>query len=852
MCLSQASMRLIITFSAILFLSISLKAQNNVGIGTATPNSDAILDLSSTTQGFLMPRLNSADTTGLKTAANEGMMFYSLDDDIILYFNGTTWDQVLPGNWARNGDDIYNINSGFVGIGLNNPSTTFEVAGGNGDVGIRLTDTDIYLGDVDGGQFGNYLYIDPEANGNFQFIGGDVGIGTNSPQHLLDVVGSEATVDGSAGAWMRLHNAVAGTGNVTTGILFDTYVNATSGTKGGIFFRRTGAFGVGDLLLSTNSASDATNIDASDAYVKMILKGDGRVGIGTVNPNTAYKTTVNSDLVGGIRLDHLYTGTSAQYGIFQNIQPNNSGTVFGNYVSYSNTGTGQRFGTFQQVFAGAGNNSAIFGTVNNVNAQGSGQAQAFRAELTGSGSGTNYGLFVFNSTNGTGTEYGIWAQGEDNNYLEGNLGLGYSTASDAYQLRVDVASTNTTTPYGIYIGNSYNGTATKYGLFAFSSSNGTGTKYGVYGRADQPSGEASPAYGLYSFLNHDGTGVSYGAYLNSSSSATTGDKYGLFTVGEDYNQMGGSLSIGSLNTATKLWVDMGTGNGANTASFSSDDTWGTAINIDALGGGGSAYQLVVAGSAHPTLTAGSFAIANAVTGNVFTIDGTTGDVSLGALDGVTTNKVGIGSVPTGSSKVYIFNNDNSFLDGLWVSHSKTSGTGYGIYLTANNSSGSTNYGIRASSGGGSGTRYGVYGSTSGTGTRYGVYCVGNGAYTGSWTNVSDQNLKRNIQEYSGALNTVMQLQPKTYEYRTDEIPHMNLSEGPQIGLIAQEVQTVLPGVVTNNAHPGPPDENGRDTEEINYLGIDYIKIVPVLTQAIKEQQALIEQLQQEIEILKNE
>ena len=50
-------------------------------------------------------------------------------------------------------------------------------------------------------------------------------------------------------------------------------------------------------------------------------------------------------------------------------------------------------------------------------------------------------------------------------------------------------------------------------------------------------------------------------------------------------------------------------------------------------------------------------------------------------------------------------------------------------------------------GGGLGTRYGIYGSYDSygySGTFYGVYCLGNGGFTGIWTNVSDKKFKENI------------------------------------------------------------------------------------------------------------
>jgi len=70
------------------------KAQNNVGIGTVTPNATAKLDISSTTQGILIPRMIKAerDAIGLPGAPASGLLIYQTDNTPGFYFyNGTAW-----------------------------------------------------------------------------------------------------------------------------------------------------------------------------------------------------------------------------------------------------------------------------------------------------------------------------------------------------------------------------------------------------------------------------------------------------------------------------------------------------------------------------------------------------------------------------------------------------------------------------------------------------------------------------------------------------------------------------------------------------------------------------------------
>jgi hypothetical protein len=80
---------------------------------------------------------------------------------------------------------------------------------------------------------------------------------------------------------------------------------------------------------------------------------------------------------------------------------------------------------------------------------------------------------------------------------------------------------------------------------------------------------------------------------------------------------------------------------------------------------------------------------------------------------------------------------------------------------------------------------------------------------------SDKRLKKNIKTVTSALDTVNALRGVTFEWKE--------GNGKAIGLIAQEVQEVLPEIVST-------DDNG-------YLGIRYTNVVGVLVEAIKELKA---------------
>jgi hypothetical protein len=62
----------------------------NIGMGTATPAISAKLELSSTTQGFLPPRMSTTERNAIASPA-EGLMVYDLTLHQMAYFNGTIW-----------------------------------------------------------------------------------------------------------------------------------------------------------------------------------------------------------------------------------------------------------------------------------------------------------------------------------------------------------------------------------------------------------------------------------------------------------------------------------------------------------------------------------------------------------------------------------------------------------------------------------------------------------------------------------------------------------------------------------------------------------------------------------------
>jgi hypothetical protein len=73
--------------AAIILISLNALGQNNVGIGTAVPDPTSILDLTSNTQGFLAPRLTTAQRTSIANPA-PGLLVFDTNVGCYFYYNG--------------------------------------------------------------------------------------------------------------------------------------------------------------------------------------------------------------------------------------------------------------------------------------------------------------------------------------------------------------------------------------------------------------------------------------------------------------------------------------------------------------------------------------------------------------------------------------------------------------------------------------------------------------------------------------------------------------------------------------------------------------------------------------------
>ena len=117
-----------------------------------------------------------------------------------------------------------------------------------------------------------------------------------------------------------------------------------------------------------------------------------------------------------------------------------------------------------------------------------------------------------------------------------------------------------------------------------------------------------------------------------------------------------------------------------------------------------------------------------------------------------------------------------------------------------------------------------------------LHVTGAGLFTGNITAYysSDITLKDNVRPIESAIFKVQQIRGVEFDWN-EKAGKIEQEKGHDVGLIAQEVEKVLPEVI--------------QIREDGIKAIAYEKVVPLLVEAIKEQQTLIEDLSNRIKTL---
>ena len=322
----------------------------DLGVGTTAPDDHSLADFRSSTKGILFPRMTTAerDAIGQGTNTDYGLWIFNEDSDHYNYWDGNSWEEVVPTTDLDSDDDWYQTTS------TNTPTAIGDWIYTNGNVGINVGSTagtlplaalhaqsNAYIGDYTGAGFFNsnatlhlaktdntHLLLEDIGNntggfsfnsnglnvvtengsinfktgitynGDFSSTGtervtilnnGNVGIGTVTPDTKLHV---DQQTNGF-NVPMVVRNSASNTNGDVVGIgLVNEQVEYGNFYKAAMVHERTAGFGVGKLHFLVDDAGDANSVALTES--RMTILPDGNVGIGTTAPSV--KLEVDGDV----------------------------------------------------------------------------------------------------------------------------------------------------------------------------------------------------------------------------------------------------------------------------------------------------------------------------------------------------------------------------------------------------------------------------------------------------------------------------------------------------------------------------------------------------------------------------
>lgn len=240
----------------LLLVGFSAAAQNSVGVGTNNPNTSAALDVTSTSKGMLVPRMNSSQRGLIGTPAT-GLLVFDTDTESFWFKGGANWVELVDTSnnlLKKSGNNVYTLGTTQVGIGTSSPLYDLHIKQTNANIGltdaatnkvsatITASDEDVimnaYRSTTTGG---NIIFQRSGFVGGNQLNAGNVGIGvpfTSVPEEKLQVNGN-VRVQNSNGK-IVLHDGTNAKGEVSISSNDLEIGTAAGNTTGRLLFSNAG------------------------------------------------------------------------------------------------------------------------------------------------------------------------------------------------------------------------------------------------------------------------------------------------------------------------------------------------------------------------------------------------------------------------------------------------------------------------------------------------------------------------------------------------------------------------------------------------------------------------------------
>jgi len=489
-----------------------------------------------------------------------------------------------------------------------------------------------------------------------------VGIGTNSPNALLDIVSSsQSTPANNDGILIpKIDEFPLAPPTVAQDGMM-VYATGSGSVAQGFYYWNNGS--TSWQILSGGSGGDADWFQENTTIVPTAITDDifteGNVAIGKAD--AVYPLDIVSST--GLRGLNLVLGGT------------NSGTIYGSYFENSNTGGGNHFGSYTALTGAStgtqtGFNAAISntgnathtGTANLLSGSGVGWHLGMRNDLSGSSAtGNSDGVFNNIGRGGSGIINGV------RNDLTNGSSTGTKTG-----VRNSISGSGSTK---IGVSNSIQGTATgsQAGIESIVQTSSDVIQYGTSNSVTANTGNNSNTFGTYNSVNGDGNGMHFGTYNDLASGTGTGEHFGAYN---NLDTTGDNIQYGSRNILNS------TGNGIQYGVRNSITTTGTG-NLIGM------YSFLA-----NTGTAPKYGVVNQLqgtsSGEVYGLYNDVNSASTSVKYGVYNDFQTSGAGTTGGSLIGMYTDfnqgaGNTAVDAYGMQTiigSNVTGVGYGIYVQA--------------------------------------------------------------------------------------------------------------------------------------------------------------------------
>ncbi len=442
----------------LLFTTFSLYAQR-VGIGTASPEASALLDLTSTDKGILIPRMTTVQRNAIATPA-AGLMVYDTNLMGFWYYNGSSWLSVggPDDKWKMYGNTGTN-STHFLGTADDQPmrfrlnnlkAGTWDGANRNYSLGVGALDS-ITTGKGNIAIGTKALFSNKTQNGLVAV--GDSSLYSNTTGVQNTAIGSQAlrkNTNGSnnvASGHKTLYSNTIGSNNVANGhqALYSNTTgsdNLASGSQA-LYFNTTGSYNVASGYVTLlNNKTGSYNVASGFVTLLNNTTGSYNVAYGSY---ALYANTTGNFLV-AVGDSSLYSNTTGVQNTAigsKALRTNTSGsrnTAFGFQALSSNTGSANtavgnnalRLNTSGNILVAVGD-SCLYSNTTGVQNTAIG-SQALKRNLTGFSNVANGYHSLYNNLIGF-NNVAIGSYALDNNTTGGrNSAFGHAADVNATNL----------------------------------------------------------------------------------------------------------------------------------------------------------------------------------------------------------------------------------------------------------------------------------------------------------------------------------------------------------------------------------------------------------------------------------